>query len=237
MRRYPTSIYNNKIWPLLPIVSNYGTYNRVQVKGSHPKKITHSANLKIKHRVLDNVVPWSTPSSIPNFKQSNTKQIHKYYEDGDKVIIIGGGNGVTAVHSAKAVGLTGKVIIYEADEKRINDIEETLRHNNVWDICEIKHAIVGKAHLVESVGNAAIVDPTNLPQCDSLEMDCEGAELNILKNINIKPNNIIVELHHKKPYSPYSSTDIIQSLLENRGYSVEKFGGGWVDELFVAKID
>lgn len=73
----PVDYYNNDIWPLLPIVSGYGTYNGVEVKGTHPMKIRDHTGLEIKHRVLDNIVPWHTPSKIPNFKEPNINQIHK----------------------------------------------------------------------------------------------------------------------------------------------------------------
>lgn len=234
---FPSGYYNNKIWPLLPNTTEYGTYNQVQVKGTHPMKIQNSSSLEIKHRILDNIVPWSTPSNIPDFKQPNIEQIQNNYTKGDKIIIIGGGNGVSAVHSANIVGPDGEVMIYEGDEERVHDLERTLKHNEVLDICEINHSIVGQAHLVESPGSANVVQPSDLPQCNALEMDCEGAELEILKDIQRLPDKMIIELHHKKTYSPYSSPDTIKSILEEKGYSVEKFDGPWVNGLFVASLE
>ena len=104
----PDNYYNNNIWPLLPTTSEYGKYNGVEVKGTHPMKVRDRTGLEIKHRFLDNIVPWATPSKIPNFKQPNIEQIHNNYEKGDEIIIIGGGNGVSAVHSARIVGPDGK---------------------------------------------------------------------------------------------------------------------------------
>lgn len=228
--------YNNKIWPLLPTTAEYGTYNQVEVKGTHPMKIRHSSGLEIKHRVLDNIMPWSTPSNIPNFKKPNIEQIYNNYTKGDKIVIIGGGNGVSAVHSANIVGPEGAVIIYEGDKERVRDLEKTLEHNGVLDICKINHSIVGQAHLVESPGSANVVQPSDLPLCNALEMDCEGAELEILKDIQQLPDKMIIELHHKKTYSPYSSPDTIKSILEEKGYSVQRFDGPWVNGLLVATI-
>lgn len=232
--------YNNKIWPLLPTAAEYGTYNQVEVKGGHPMNIrhppTHLSDLEIKHRILDNLVPWETPSNIPSYKKPNIEQIQNNCKINDEIVIVGGGHGVSAVHSANIVGPNGKVIIYEGDKKRVRDLRRTLKHNNVINACEIKHAIVGQAHLVESPGSANVVQPSDLPQCDVLEMDCEGAELDILKGIKQTPNKMIIELHHKKTFTPYSSPELIKSMLEEKGYSVEKFDGPWVDGLFVASL-
>lgn len=233
----PSSFYNRRIWPLLPATAEYGTYNQVEVKGTHPMKLPKSSGSQIRHKILDNVVPWHTPSNIPNFKQPNIKQIHNNYREGDKVVIVGGGNGVSAVHTARIVGHDGKVSIFEADEERIRDLEKTLKHNQVFDICEINQSIVGKPHRVESPGDANVVHPSNLPRCDALEMDCEGAEFEILENLDNKPNKIIVELHHEKSFSPYSSPDVIESVLQEKGYSVQKYDGPWVNGLFVAEIE
>lgn len=229
--------YNSEIWPLLPSTAEYGTYNRVAVKGTDPMLLDDRADLEIKHRVLDAVVPWSTPSNIPDFKQPNIDRIHDQYRPGDDVVIIGGGIGVSAVHSARIVGPDGRVIIYEADEDRVRDLERTLQHNQVLDFCEVRHAIVGEAHLVDSAGGADVVDPSSLSPCDALELDCEGAELEILQDIESLPEKMIVELHHRKPYSPYSSPDSIRRILEERGYAVRRYDGPWVNGLFVAVLD
>jgi hypothetical protein len=233
----PSGFYNNNIWPLLPTTADYGTYNQVEVRGTHPMTISHSSGLEIKHRVLDDIVPWNTPSNIPNFKQPNVEQIQSNYKKGDRIIVIGGGNGVSAVHSANIVGIDGEVMIYEGDEERGRDLERTLKHNGVFDICNINHSIVGHAHHIESPGSANVVQPSDLPPCDALEMDCEGAEFEILKNIAPPlPDKIIVELHHKKAFSPYSSPDTIESILEKKGYSVCQYDGPWVNGLFVAQL-
>lgn len=231
-----STFYNNRIWPLLPTTAEYGTYNQVKVKGSPPMNMIESSDLKIKHRILDNIVPWNTPSKIPNFKQPNIEQIHDNYQKGDQIVIIGGGNGVSAVHSARIVGADGKVKIYEGDEERVQDLERTLKDNQVFNICEINHSIVGQAHLVESPGSAKVIEPSDLPDCDALEMDCEGAELEILKNIERLPKKIIVELHHEKTFSPYSSPDTIIAILEEKGYSVQKYDGPWVNGLLVGAL-
>jgi len=70
--------------------------------------------------------------------------------------------------------------------------------------------------------------PTNLPQFDVVDMDCEGAKLAILNNLSIKPRLIIVETHFDKQFSPYSSINILQTAMNDLGDSVS--GHGYVGE-------
>lgn len=107
----------------------------------------------------------------------------------------------------------------------------------MWEICEVDHSIVGEAHFVESSGSADVVEPSDLPQCDVIEMDCEGAELNILSNLEMSPEKMIIETHQTKSYSPYSSMDSLQSILVDRGYVVDTYKGPWVDGVFVARLE
>jgi hypothetical protein len=60
----------------------------------------------------------------------------------------------------------------------------------------IHHAVVGPAISLRDDENAAeSVSPTDLPECDVLVLDCEGAEMEILEEMDIRPRNIIVETH------------------------------------------
>lgn len=230
-------IYRRKIWKRLPSMAQYGTYNGVMVTGSNPPWVS-SSNLEIKHRMFDGIVPWNTPSYIPEYKQVNVDLIKENYESGDEIIIVGGGNGVTAVHAAKIVGTEGKVTIFEADQDRIRGLEMTLKQNGVDDICEINHTIVGKAQNVDSIGEANILPPSALPQCDILEMDCEGAEFDIIRKMESLPEKIIVELHQSLSNSPYSSEKEIFIELSSLNYSVERYDGLWAgDGVLLAELN
>jgi hypothetical protein len=48
-----------------------------------------------------------------------------------------------------------------------------------------------------SVGDAEHIPPEELPDCDILEMNCDGTEIDILSGIEIRPDKIIVEAHGK----------------------------------------
>lgn len=229
------SIYQQKIWPRLPPVADHGTYNGISVRGDHPMLID-DAGVEIRHRPFDRFVPWNTPSHVPDFKAPNLDAVEEYFTSGDEVIVIGGGNGVTAVTTARQVEEDGRVRIYEADADRIEDLLTTLEYNGVADRCEVEHAIVGRAHSVANTGDAAVVDPSSLPAWDGLEMDCEGAELDVLQAMEGRPETIVVEIHHDKEFAPYDSPVAIRNLLEEMGYETTVRDGPWVNGLCVGTL-
>lgn len=117
--------------------------------------------------------------------------------DGDRIVIVGGGMGVTAVRAARMVGDAGAVEVFEGGGRRASSLRRTLELNGVATRCRVHHAVVGEAIHVyggESEG-ASRLDDRALPDCDVLELDCEGAELGILTELEISPRCIICELH------------------------------------------
>ena len=66
-------------------------------------------------------------------------------------------------------------------------------------------------------GESERVPPENISECDVLVSDCEGAELGILEEIEIRPESIVVETHGIQG----SPTDDVESVLKDRGYRIE----------------
>jgi hypothetical protein len=166
---------------------------------------------------IDHFIPWfETPwynDDDPMYEQPLLETIKSTVEPGDTVIIVGGGWGVTATIAASIVGSNGEVIVYEGAAQRIADIEGTLRINNLRNRVTVQHAIVGEPVALTGVpGNAERIAPRNLPECDVLEMDCEGSETNILPGLNIRPQTLIVETHRNE--------EIVRDQLDQLGYEV-----------------
>ena len=62
----------------------------------------------------------------------------------------------------------------------------------------VNHAIVGEAISVYGAPedlSPRVVTPADLPECDVLALDCEGAEIVILRNLKFRPRAIAVESH------------------------------------------
>ena len=156
------------------------------------------------------------------FGQDAEVQAHeKFTETGDNVVIIGGGYGVTTVHAAKQTGESGSVLVYEGGEIA-NHIREICKLNSVEKIVTVKEAIVGEAiQIYEGVGDqVSELSPSDLPRCDVLEMDCEGSELGIIQNLQIRPRVLIVELHPQNYESP---NELPVSLIRKMGYLISNY--------------
>lgn len=57
-----------------------------------------------------------------------------------------------------------------------------------------------------------------MPDCDVLELDCEGAELGILNNINVRPRVITVEIHNGE----ILKADDVINTIHNIGYVIQE---------------
>jgi hypothetical protein len=177
--------------------------------------------VKIANRRLFDGILWSSvylppTESKPSYKSPNIESLRDYIEVGDEVCIIGAGLGVTTVAAANQ-SESGKVHSYEASAQRVADINRVCELNGVSNRCEIKHAIIGDG--IDIIGIAAseeVIHPTDLPECDVLELDCEGAEKTILEGLNKRPRTIIVETHPSKG----AKTQTIEEILRDKKYEI-----------------
>lgn len=171
--------------------------------------------------VLDTYVPnyespWHT-RDIPSYEKEEVDGLRRHTSEGDDVLVIGGGYGVTTVVAAEEVGKSGSVVTYEAAHDCFEKVGRTVEYNEMEDRVEVHHAIVGEAiDLRGEAGDAEIVSPTELPKADVLEMDCEGAELMIFDQMDIRPHTILVETHAQYD-APRTK---VEKLLRANGYTI-----------------
>lgn len=154
----------------------------------------------------------------PDSEGGEIKFHEQFIESGDTVVIIGGGRGVTAVSAANKTGEEGEVIVYEASEKYASLIQDVIDLNNVSSICDVRRAVVSDAiNVFGSDGSAGadVVYPTDIPDCDVIEMDCEGAEFDIIREMKIRPRAAIVEVH---PGVYPEMPDVVRSKMSDIGY-------------------
>jgi hypothetical protein len=142
---------------------------------------------------------------------------------GDKVVVVGGGLGVTSAHAASLVGPSGRVVCYEGSPHLAPNVTATATLNGVAGRVKVECAIVGAAiGVYRNRGEVLppILPATDLPACDVLELDCEGAELTILRDMRIRPRVALVETHGMLGASSHE----VRAALEGLGYAVEDLG-------------
>ena len=116
--------------------------------------------------------------------------------------------------------------MYEGAESRIANIQYTVRINDVDDRVTIRHAIVAEAiHLNGPPGHAQVVDPSEIGGCDILELDCEGAETEIIPELSSYPKTLIVETHRNE--------SAVRDQLTAAGYEVTNRGVEKKGEIYV----
>lgn len=198
--------YGTGVRPVLPS-TGYRTANSVRLDRKKP---------------LDHYFDRYSDSPV---REDGVVSSHKAVtQSGDSIVVVGGGHGVTVVRAANIVGSSGRVTVYEGGKEAVKEIRRVLDMNNVGDRCEVHHAIVGTARDVYG-GDSATADtihPSELPECDVLELDCEGSEIDILLESTIQPRVIIAELH---PWEYQETPDDLLEILSEQGYEINHHFG------------
>jgi len=133
---------------------------------------------------------------------------------------VGAGLGVTAVVAALRAP-SGAIQCFEGNKQCVRAAQQTAARNKVTNI-SFHHAIVAKAIFVygspHDVGT--VIPASQIPKCNVLQLDCEGAEVEILRELTIQPRAILVETH-----GIYGApANLVASLLMERGYVVSDRG-------------
>jgi len=134
----------------------------------------------------------------PQHKAVLAGAVRDVVSPGDRVIVVGGGRAVVAVHAARCGGV---VTVYEAGDAAMRVTESVLALNDV--VFETQAAVVGEAGAVAGTPATDRVDPAGLTG-DVLVLDCEGAERDILPVDGFE--TVIVETHpeHGSPLATIS---------------------------------
>lgn len=177
------------------------------------------------YRLGDNLLPRSfRPSAvndIEDYEEQLVLGLRAHVCPTDRVTIVGGGTGITTALAARLAGRKGRVTCYEASRAQLDVVQECCRRNGVNHLVDLRFGTVGSLTYVYGDGEAGpLVDARDLPDCDVLELDCEGAERVILAEMAIRPGVIIVETHG----SYGAPTSMIRAMLHNMGYEVADMG-------------
>lgn len=179
----------------------------------------------VRTRVLNGVaVPSVDPEAErdyhPEHETVSLRSLRRFVRRGDSVVVIGGGWGTSAVVAARMTHFEGDVTVFEPSSKMLDTIERTVTVNGVSEVVSLEHAAIGPVpesnERYFGPADGTQRPPTAVPECDVLELDCEGAELPILCDLDFTPRVVVVEIH---PHlgSPVSAVELE---LSQRGYEL-----------------
>jgi len=153
---------------------------------------------------------------VPEYEEACITALEKHITDGDDVVIVGGGFGVSAVKAARSAADVD-VTVFEAAAGQVEMLEETLELNGGPGRVDVRHAVVSEAVDVwGEIGNADTVPPAELPSADVMEIDAEGAEISILEGLEIHPRVLVVESHGNLG----APTKAVRAQMEEIGYEI-----------------
>ncbi|WP_227353961.1 FkbM family methyltransferase [Haladaptatus salinisoli] len=189
----------------------------------------------VRTRVMNGVaVPSVEPEEgrddHPDHERASIRSLRRLVRPGDSVVVVGGGWGVSTVVAARMTHFEGDVTTFEPTSRMLETIERTVEVNRVADLVTLEHAAIGEFAGEELWGEAdgARRSPDAIPDCDVLELDCEGAELDILRSLEIDPRVIVVETHDHLGSPP----EEVSAALDRLGYEVVAEGtAGFHDDL------
>lgn len=194
IRRLVKPIYNRLFRPHLP--RKLGAFNGVPVR---------------QPRLFDRT------DVRPDYEGALISGINEQVQAGDNVVVVGGGWGVGSVHAARNASSNGNVTVFEGGSQQVERVNETANLSGISDRISVRHAVVGiDEHVYGDARDAKTIPPTEIPSCDVLVLDCEGAETTILDGLKIQPRAIVVETHHMYNAPAEDVRDILDSL----GYDV-----------------
>ncbi len=165
-------------------------YNRF-VRDRLPKKVQVNNSVPVRDCPL-----FDFKDHFPNYKDEQITELRRIVEPGDTVVDIAAGRGITTVISARLVGDEGEVHTYEASDEYYKTAKETFEFSEVSDRITLTHAFIdAHGNVFGGMEGAETISPTELPECDVLNLDCEGSEVNILQDLNQSPQHVILETH------------------------------------------
>lgn len=170
----------------------------------------------------------------PDFEAGTSGALRRHVRRGDDVVVVGGGRGITTVVAARMTHFEGTVTTFEANSEMLATLRQTVNVNRVADLVTLEHAAVGpisdRAEEMFGPNDGDRLPPTDLPACDVLELDCEGSELDVLGEMEIRPRVVVVETH--EPLGVPSED--VREVLEERNYRiVDSVAAGMNGELEV----
>lgn len=179
----------------------------------------------VRTRVLNGVAVPSTDLEedadiYPDHEGAVVRALRHNVRRGDRVVVVGGGWGTTTVVAARMTHFEGEVTTFEPTSEMLATIQRTIEVNRVDDLVTLEHAAIGSVsdstERIFGDVDGEVRPPSAIPECDVLDVDCEGAELDVLRGLEVRPRLLAVEAH---PHLGCSHDDV-EFELDRLGYEI-----------------
>ena len=161
--------------------------------------------------------PTMPTADRPAYEAAEVAALRRYGRPGDHVVVVGGGLGVTAVVAARAVGPGGRVTVFEPAPAAARVAARTVRRYGLAARVRLVRAAVGAPSATCFTywmpPGVPSLPPGALPAADVYEVDCEGAEVALLRHLPVRPRVLLIETH--------DNHEAVVALLRARGYALD----------------
>lgn len=193
-------------------------YLRQQAPGEFKTIELNGVDVPIEIKSIDKYIPFYQPAypttDDPFYEYTEAEAIRTYAKEGDDVVVIGGGLGVTSVIASRVTG--GNVTVFEQSPSTYRILKRTINANECSDDVTLRCAAIGEASesnlTHQNLSKINKISPMQLPEADVYEIDCEGAETTILRTMEAKPPTLLIETHN-------NNREVI-SILEKKDYEI-----------------
>jgi hypothetical protein len=149
---------------------------------------------------VPSVEPEEPRDYYPDHEHASINSLRHLTRRGDSVVVGGGGWGASTVVATRMTHFEGGVTTFEPSSEMTRTIDRTIEVNNVSGLVTVEHASIGPVREANEryfgAADGEQLPPTAVPECDVLELDCEGAELDILEALGVRPRVIIALSRH-----------------------------------------
>ncbi|AGN01637.1 hypothetical protein L593_08460 [Salinarchaeum sp. Harcht-Bsk1] len=179
----------------------------------------------VRTRVLNGVAVPSTDleegvDTYPTHEETVVAALRRHVRRGDRVVVVGGGWGTSTVVAARMTHFEGEVTTFEPASEMLEIVRRTVEVNRVADVVTLEHAAIGSvsdsSERIFGRADGDVRPPSAIPDCDVLDVDCEGAELDVLRGLECRPRLLTVEAH---PHLG-GSHDEIEAEFDRLGYEI-----------------
>jgi hypothetical protein len=176
------------------------------------EKYTYSGVSVLNGRKFDGFFGFG--GDIPDYKEKNIEALQEQLDGDEKVLIAGGGAGVTSVKAAEIVG-GGNVEVVEAEKEQCKICRDTLERNGHPE-ATVFHGVIGEVE-AEKINTDPEAKSYRIGdfEPDVVQMDIEGGECPAIQEMDYRPEILIVESHSKFGCPPQR----VQKILDEKGYS------------------